>query len=282
MLRNYYNSTGKNFDVVVLDFDLSWHRGSTERSIDISNSVSALGYVAPEQIENIKGISTRNAAVDSFGFAMTLLFLFSHKHPLTGESYKTSWESDIKTILRSFKDQPSWKSLPDRISRLIARSTYRNQNLRMDMGQIEIELDRLCEALLLPDKVQSAELWAEEITRRAFPDKDYDWNPDKFEAKFNFPNSLSVSIIGNEIYRNVTSEFGWAFSGDSERRTLDKYLPKIRDQIKSILRKCGWQVDDSASQRSWWLKATVDVEKLKENPEIYINSLKELPNKMTL
>lgn len=67
MLRGFYSNPDK-WDVVVLDFDLSWHRGALERSVIHGSAM--LGYLAPEQIQTIPYVSTRHAAVDSFGMGM--------------------------------------------------------------------------------------------------------------------------------------------------------------------------------------------------------------------
>jgi serine/threonine protein kinase len=88
MLNDYYSATGE-WQVVVLDFDLSWHRGSVERSVVHGSTL--LGYLAPEQIQPIQGVSTRHAAVDSFGLGMLLFFLISGHNPLPDEHRHGNW-----------------------------------------------------------------------------------------------------------------------------------------------------------------------------------------------
>ena len=51
MLRGFYSDPDK-WDVVVLDFDLSWHRGALEKSVIHGSAM--LGYLAPEQIQIIQ------------------------------------------------------------------------------------------------------------------------------------------------------------------------------------------------------------------------------------
>jgi serine/threonine protein kinase len=67
--------------VRLLDFDLSWHKGAIEKSILAATSVH--GYLAPEQLTVRKGVSSRHASVDSFGFGMTMYYLCASaiRHP---------------------------------------------------------------------------------------------------------------------------------------------------------------------------------------------------------
>ena len=83
MLRGFYSNPDE-WDVVVLDFDLSWHRGALERSV--IHGSTTFGYLAPEQIHEIDGVSTRHAAVDSFGIGMVLFFMLSGRNPVPGRT----------------------------------------------------------------------------------------------------------------------------------------------------------------------------------------------------
>src|SRR5690606_28979831 len=61
---------GEALELCVLDFDLSWHRGSVEKSVIFGSQLS--GYLAPEQIQRKPGVSTQHASVDSYGIGMTI------------------------------------------------------------------------------------------------------------------------------------------------------------------------------------------------------------------
>jgi hypothetical protein len=58
VLKRFYIDP-EEYEVVVLDFDLSWYQGSFEKSIIHGSAI--VGYLAPEQIQQTPGISTRNA-----------------------------------------------------------------------------------------------------------------------------------------------------------------------------------------------------------------------------
>ena len=62
-------------DIVVLDFDMSWHKGSKEKDI-VFESRDDFGYLSPEQTDKGNIFSARSTRVDSYGFGMTLFFSF--------------------------------------------------------------------------------------------------------------------------------------------------------------------------------------------------------------
>ena len=157
MLRNFWADQDKR-NVVVLDFDLSWHRGAPEKSVLHTTSV---GYLAPEQLRTIKGASTRSAFVDSFGIGMTLLFLCGGTEPVSDQHRHESWADDVRRACESLP-AASWVSLPARMARLIMAATRDAQPARWDLAEIERELQLLESVLTDPRTVRAADLLAEE------------------------------------------------------------------------------------------------------------------------
>ena len=130
MLKDYYTQP-ENWEVVVLDFDLSWHRGATERSVVHGSAL--LGYLAPEQIQRVRGVSTRHAAVDSFGLGMTLFFLVSGRHPIPTEHRHSSWAESVYQACGAISTK-SWNSVRKRFGRLIINTTRDLQVERWDLA----------------------------------------------------------------------------------------------------------------------------------------------------
>jgi serine/threonine protein kinase len=244
MLKNYYVKGSSGWEVVVLDFDLSWHRGATEKSIDLK-AATALGYLAPEQVQHLTGISTRSAAVDAFGLGMTMAYTFTGKHPQPGASANANWENKIKNDLLHL-EHTEWSSLPVRLARLIVRSTKIEQNQRMDFGEIEAELERLHQAWLFPKEVAIPELWAEEILTQCFGPDGYKWNNDTFEGVAYFSGGLRTTLRADEVKQKILLHTDWAFSGEHERRNIGKFLPTKVDQFTSRLRMGGWSITEKS------------------------------------
>lgn len=240
MLRGLFSDRDR-WDVVVLDFDLSWHRGAQEVSIDLTDR-SALGYLSPEQVRSVDGFSTRSAAVDTFGIGMTLFFALTGEHPRAGAAAESSWESQTRWRLRNSL-ATEWKSLPNRLARLIARATKVRQSERIDFAAFVEELDRLRKAHSDPSTIRSAQTWAEELVARGFVNEDYHWNADYRRAEVSRPSGLRIHVYGDDLGECVRLEADWASSGDLEWRKVAKYLPSRVDQFLSRLRTGGWVIE---------------------------------------
>jgi len=241
MLRDFNSSPG-HWQVVVLDFDLSWHRGSFEKSIVHGSTL--LGYLAPEQIQALKGISTRHTAVDSFGLGMTLFFMVSGRDPVPDEHLHREWND---TIARSVTHRPctTWRSLPERFMRLIQKATQHNQADRWDMAQIQGELQRMLTAVLSPESVKSAELVAEEIAARCEFASEYIWNDDKCAAIVEKTSGIRLELRGDESKRVIRIFLAWGLPGVRGHEGVGKWIGPAMEAAVAILKKGGWQIEQS-------------------------------------
>jgi serine/threonine protein kinase len=241
MLQGYWINPDA-WDVVVLDFDLSWHRDAIGNSIDWSQSVS--GYIAPELSSENSKDSTRSALVDSFGLGMTLFFLASGQRPQFLQHKHAEWHQVLTDAILPKKCE-SWMSLPRRFARLIEYSTRNRQAERWDMTRINAELIRLQYALRSPSAVSSAELLAEELCARCPKVQgSYSWNIDKNEAHAILPSSKAdIRFTGNETSQRVEFRINWTNSGYDSFKSIAKYVGKARDQGYATLKKAGWRVE---------------------------------------
>ena len=242
MLKGFYTDP-EAWEVVVLDFDLSWYRGSFEKSVIHGSTL--MGYLAPEQIQRIRGISTRHTAVDSFGLGMTLFFVCSGRNPVPDEHLHSTWEETVYGASNSVP-QCAWRSIPDRFSRLILRATCHDQKDRWDMAQIESELQRLSEAVENSNSVRSAELVAEEIAARCQFMSGYSWDDDRAMAIKETPSEVRLCIMGDESDRAIRIELSWGLPGVHGRgESIGKWVPQRMDTAVDILRggmgnkRCG-------------------------------------------
>lgn len=241
MLRHFFTCKD-DWDVVVLDFDLSWHRGALERSV--VHGSTTFGYLAPEQIQDIRGVSTRHAAVDSFGIGMVLFFMMSGREPIPDEHKHIDW---IDTLNQAAKMLPAihWRSGPSRYARLVDNATQDNQASRWDMTQIQAELQRLHEAARDPESIQSIELIAEEIAARCEFSKDYRWDEDTLSAVKETLSGVKLTVQGNESKRRIVVELSWGDPGVQGRAHLGKWIPRRMKAARDILDSIGWKIEDS-------------------------------------
>ena len=242
MLDGYY-SQPNDWNVVVLDFDLSWHQGASEQSV-VHGAVA--GYLAPEQTQHTPNASTRHASVDSFGVGMTLYFMISGKDPVALEHRHEDWNRRVLGAAK--KHMSSWKSLPYRYTRLIMRATEHRQADRWDISQIEGELVRLNEAYLDPSSVVSAELLAEELAARC--PYEYRWDDDRLMAIIELNSGLQVQISGNESLAKIVINSSWSSKGLHERKRVEKWMDSAVERCVSKLKGAGWKMRVRNVQRS--------------------------------
>ena len=247
MLRNFY-SDQDNLDVVVLDFDLSWHRDAFEKSVLLGSPT--LGYLAPEQIEDIPGVSTRHAAVDSFGLGMVLFFMVNGRDPVQNEHRHTDWK---KTLSEAAESHPcaQWKSLPIRFVRLIEVATQQHQSERWDMTQIQSELGRLYETIVNPRATVSAELIAEEVAARCEFGTKYDWDSETLTATRERSSGVKFEVRGDESSRRIVVNLVWGNPGVHGLDSLGKWIEPAMLSARDILHSAGWQVEIADSRYAY-------------------------------
>lgn len=250
MLKGYYTDPN-NYQVVVLDFDLSWHMGATEVSITDPSAVS--GFLAPEQVTRKANASTRNAAVDSFGLGMTLYYLRTKNEPRHLQHLHGDWHDTLIQAILRYRSG-AWHSIPIRYARLIENATRDAQAERWDMSQIEGELDLLREAEAAPLSVQSAELVAEEIAARTAEFLNspggYEWDADRMQARISLPSGVCIDLVPRETSRKVGVNFSWTTTMTTSFKKIHKYLPKACNKSLSELHRVGWVTEGGAAMRS--------------------------------
>ena len=243
MLRGFYTEP-HDWDVVVLDFDLSWHRGALERSV--THGSALLGYLAPEQIQDLPGVSTRHASVDSFGMGMVLFYMLSGRDPVPDEHLHSDWN---ETLAQAAGRQRciQWVSTPNRFARLIKSATLNNQADRWDMSQIQSELQRLRQSVLSPSSTQSTELVAEEIAARCEFSQGYVWNGDQLAAVRDLSSGVRLEIWGDESERRVYASISYGIPGVQGLETVGKWIEPALANAESILRSSDWTVENTRS-----------------------------------
>lgn len=271
MIRNGWEDND-DWKIVVLDFDLSWHKDATEASV--LHFSSASGFLAPEQVRRTPNASTRSATVDSFGIGMTLYFLRTGEEPFPSQHQHRTWSSDLDAYSKKVVDS-KWKSLSARFFRLIKEATHNKQSKRWDVSQIESELLRLQEAFTTPKAVRSAELWAEELAART-NDHVYEWDNDKNCATIRVPSNLVVSVQGNESKREVVVGSRWMADGSSKHAKVTKWIKESASQVYGILNPAGWLVStNQASSGTLDVTATITVDRIIVDPNKATKSLRQ-------
>ncbi len=237
MLRGAWSAAQQDWELVVLDFDLSTFRGARQKSV--LAEASALGYLAPEQLDSAGG-STRSAAVDSFGFGMTLHFLCSGIEPDPYAQRQSAYSSAVRRATTEVSGV-GWHSLPRRVERLILGATEDAQSRRWDMAQIIRELERLWKAHREPDELGYNDVLCEELVARCPAMAAYEWDIDTETASIENPSGLTVRLRGAVAADSMQLTIAWSATGVEDRAGVSKYLPERLQRAAAALRAGGWQ-----------------------------------------
>ena len=239
MLKGYYDSP-TTMQVVVLDFDLSWHRDASGLSVNLGKS--STGYVAPEQIDQSRKKLTRNSLVDSFGVGMTLYFLATGVSPKASQHQHRDWEKNLQDKVSS-KRCSEWLSLPRRFARLIKWSTQDTQSHRWDMTRIQGELERLSECVRKGFKSDSIELVCEEMAARCLSmSRHYEWDGERGTASLELKSGFTVKLITKIEERRVVGLLEWLHAGDRSYKDVRKFIGPAADKVCAYLRSSGWVI----------------------------------------
>ncbi|MEW6079733.1 MAG: SIR2 family protein [Thermodesulfobacteriota bacterium] len=153
ILRDGYNK-GDPIDVVVLDFDLSWHKGASDLSV--VHGARAQGYAAPEQTATgmKAGVSTRHTAVDTFGYGMLAYFLFVGDDPRPNEQNFHKFKEHVRDSIRT-RFSCNWRCLPSYLARTVEGCTRDKQQSRLPFTSA-IEAFREAYRMTFSDQVSSS------------------------------------------------------------------------------------------------------------------------------
>lgn len=278
MLKRWWSTS--RVDVIVLDFDLSWHRGSVERSIEYEAAPN--GYLAPEQLKHEEDdVSTRHAAVDSFGLGMTIYFMLKQTPPVPGVHKHDDWAEQVDQAAERL-DCSRWRSVPDRVARVIKNATRHSQHQRWDLSQILGELQLLLEALRHPDKITSSEMIAQELAARIPQSGRMSWDPDDHVSEFNTPTGTHFELGSNEEESTVTLRIGWKSQGRHEHQSVAKWIPDAVERTQARLSKGDWSLEDvSYSNDQANIVAMADAKEVRDDFDGYSTSIGDAIAEMT-
>jgi len=236
MLSGFYVEPD-DWKVVVLDFDLSWHKGAYEKSV---LHTSSAGFLAPEQVRTTKNASTRHAGVDAFGIGMTLYYLCGGVEPLPDQHKHVGWVEHVREVCNRFA-RGAWLSLPTRLARLIVAATQDEQSSRWDLAEIVSELDQLRAASERPDIVSSIELVTEELAAHCDVFSSYEWDADRVSATKELPTGLRVELSADIKEQKVRLTFWWRRTETQNRSDVRKYIVAAADGMFGQLTSAGWK-----------------------------------------
>jgi eukaryotic-like serine/threonine-protein kinase len=260
MVENCYDSLNE-WKVVVLDFDLSWHKGAEDHSIMHS---PAFGYLAPEQRQKGK-YTTRSALVDSYGFGMSVYFICTGKNPFPDQHLHVNWSKDLFRLFES-KRCSGWLSLPRRLARLVQNITQDEQSARATMSQIEGELESLKAALSTSARVPIVDVVTEELAARTEHFHGYSWSDSESRASLNSANGLNLSLQTVTGKRIIQFTASWSNSGAQDWNHIDRMLSQALPKLTDSLKKVCESVEVSKARHAFSVTAQIDADQVRADP----------------
>lgn len=253
-------------EVVVLDFDMSWHKGSKEKDITFE-SRDDFGYLAPEQTISGAQYTARSTRVDSYGLGMTLYFMFGREAPRANEPLSGDWYSKILRACRT-RYNGTWLSAPARLARLILRATAIEQPDRLDFASIVRELRDLELAVTNPTALINTEYWSEEVLSRVASSTPYVWDDGLAAGEIASVNGVTVRSAADIKGKAVEIKFQFMESGMSDRATVPRFLHNNSQKAAQALRAGGWDdVKSEVSLGGLSVRARAPINKLLESGE---------------
>ena len=232
MLRDFWTN-GRVVDVLVMDFDLSWHIDALENTV----LAKPLGFMAPEQLHKTGG-STRSALVDSFGYGMTLYYLLTAEIPVPDQQRHRDWDQVLRSKVQG-KLNRTWKSLPTRFARLIEGATRDQQSLRWDFSRIVSEVQ--CLRALNGGQLDgvSADYFCDEIATQAGVMAGYSWDDANSSASYK-SLGLEIHLTADLPNDEVRLAIEWRQTGNENWKLIPKTMASVMEKARPTLERAGW------------------------------------------
>lgn len=238
MVRDFDYTDDFDPDIVVLDFDMSWHKGSSERDV-VFESRDDFGYLAPEQTSKHSMFSAQSTRVDSYGFGMTLFSLFGNEAPRPNEPLSDLWYSRaLRATGRGYDGD--WISAPIRLARLIERSTRVEQIERIDFSSLTREIDDLYIAVEDYSNLVNIDMWGEEVLARLRSSIPYQWDDARGKGFIESPSGIRTELSTDLKSQTAFLSFSYLDSGSGDRGQLGGYLARTADRAELKLKTGGW------------------------------------------
>lgn len=231
-------SKGDDIDVVVVDFDLSWHKGAMELSVIYG--ARTIGYAAPEQTGGVrsKNISTRSTAVDAFGYGMLGFFVFVGNDPRPNEQNFEGYEEKIKKAIR-IRFNCKWRSIPAYLASVISQCTADEQSKRMPFSSA-VSCFKNALMMIGSDVIRATDpLVLEELASII--------SPDSIPERFDFGRLLKIKDIdpskqieikldgkGEDVFVDIKIQ---KLRNAGDNRNVVRYLEDAKNKALAKIRK---------------------------------------------
>lgn len=234
MLKDFYREySDEKPEVVILDFDLSWHKGATELTVALGKM--SQGFMAPEQTDEHE-TSTRNTAVDVFSIGMITYYVLTGKNPVPNQHCFPNFMDEMVRDIKDNYKRIGWKCLPQLIAETVVKATMQKASKRLSLdaylANISLALD-----MLLSDNISKTNSF---LLREMAAQID-EGNSCK-SSDFGREMSLETPELGKKIHMKLAQRGSDVVlqvqivklrMGDENRTKTEKYLENAKNKALS-------------------------------------------------
>jgi serine/threonine protein kinase len=236
--------------VVVLDFDMSWHKGSSEKDV-VFESRDDFGYLSPEQTDPSGGTQSRSARVDSYGLGMTAFAIFGGKHPIPNAPLDPRWPDLVAKATKAHY-HGDWTCLPNLLSRAVVGATEVEQAARLEFSSLRGRLEKVAAAASGFNAIVSMDLAAEEILCRVSGTRPYEWDDISDSGSSHSVSGATMRTWVDHDKTRISVSVEYVASGAQNYHNRDTLLADCRSYLARELGMLGYSVSD-ISQRAGYL-----------------------------
>lgn len=245
----YYEDESMPLKVIILDFDLSWHKGATELTVALG--AMSQGFMAPEQAEE-KVNFKRNTAVDVYSIGMISYYVLTGENPAPYQHRFSYFKEELlETIRKNYKT--NWKCLPQFLTETIVNATLHDVTERLSLNSYLSNI-KLAHNLLLSNEIASThplvlrELACQITDDNKFNTSDFGRNIIIETNTLGKRICLTLKQNDNEVVIHV--EIKKLRRGDENRVNTAKYLENAKNRALSNVDRAVFYCSEGEVGRS--------------------------------
>lgn len=224
----------------VLDFDMSWHKNSSEKDI-IFESRDDLGYLAPEQTDPSRAVTTRSAKVDSYGLGMTAFALFGGRHPAPGWTMAADWPQRVESVARQGY-KLDWRCLPMRAARTVLEATRVEQADRLDFTSLARRFERMYPPSVGENENAPIDIIAEEVLAIIADGQKYVWDDIEDRGHVRFANGTSFFVEVENSQKSLQVKVRFEDTGAAVFQAKKQLLGEAKDLFDTINKRDEYRI----------------------------------------
>jgi hypothetical protein len=228
--------------VVVLDFDMSWHKGSHGKDV-IFETRDDFGYLAPEQTSKKTSYTSRSTKVDSYGFGMTLYSFISGEVPIPNAGLSGDWLERVRGVFGS-ANVGRWVSLRNKLARLVRDCTKVDQKERLEFSSVRRRIEGISEFLEGKATYAKLEILSEEtLALIGGGAGEYDWDDVEGLGEIRRLDGVKVVVRVDAQAHSIQVSLYFESKGGREYKEVEMNVKRANDAVLKLMKIEGVSVE---------------------------------------